>query len=82
MEDKICLAIFGSTNKVLKAEKIFKENGIPFKLLPTPKKLAKYCDIAISFSESRITDAKSILDKADVKVKGYYVKEGEDYAQV
>ncbi len=79
---EICFAIFGSTNKVLKAEKTLKKNSIPFKLMPTPKKLASYCDIAIVFNESKIIDVKNALDKANIKVKAYYIKKGDDYAQM
>ncbi len=78
-EDRMCFAIFGSTNKVLKAEKILKENEISFKLSPTPKKLTAYCDIAVTFSESKIVEVKNVLDKVKIKVKAYYIKEGDDY---
>lgn len=80
--DETCFAIFGSTNKVLKAEKALKKNSIPFKLMPTPKKLAAYCDIAIAFNESKLIDVKNALDNANIKVKAYYIKQGDDYAEM
>ncbi|OGP31905.1 MAG: hypothetical protein A2073_02465 [Deltaproteobacteria bacterium GWC2_42_11] len=82
MEKRVCFAVFGSTNSVLKAEKVFKKNNIPFKLMPTPKQLAPYCDISITFSESRIKDVKDMLNNANIRVKGYYIKNGEEYVEV
>ncbi|MBI5682216.1 MAG: DUF3343 domain-containing protein [Deltaproteobacteria bacterium] len=67
-------------NTVLKAEKILKRHEIPFKLMPTPKKIALHCDISILFDESMMTNIQTILKNACIKAKGYYIKKGDDYA--
>ncbi|MDW8003005.1 MAG: DUF3343 domain-containing protein [Deltaproteobacteria bacterium] len=42
-------ALFNSTSHVLAAEKILKNRGIPYKLIPVPRTLSSDCGICIRF---------------------------------
>lgn len=75
------IATFGSTHKALKAEKVLKENKIPFKLMPTPKKLATFCDLAITFEEKERQAVEQILKDFRINTT-IYKKEGEGYVKV
>ncbi len=76
------IATFGSTHKALKAEKVLKEKGIPFKLIPTPKKLAAFCDLAISYEEKDRTAVETAFRDSSVKAAAIYGKEGDEYVKV
>lgn len=73
---------FGSTHKALKAEKVLKEHGLPFRLMPTPKTLAAFCDLCIAFQEQDREAIENALKDAGVKPAAIYRKEGDDYAQM
>lgn len=71
---------FGSTHKVLKAEKILKENDITFRLNPAPKEIAKYCALVITVEDEETVDIiKKLLLENDLPVKGIFKKEGESF---
>jgi hypothetical protein len=76
------LITFGSTHKALKAEKILKEKNIPFKLIPTPKALATFCDLSLSFQEQDREAVENTLKNAGVKTVATYRKEGDEYVKV
>lgn len=76
------IAIFGSSYKALKAEKLLKGKGVPFRLIPAPRGLALYCDLAITFKKEVIGDVEKALKDGGIKVAAYYAREGERYVEV
>ena len=76
------IATFGSTHKTLKAENVLKEKDIPFKLIPTPKKLAAFCDLAISYEDKDRTAVETAFRDNSVKTAAIYGKEGDEYVKV
>lgn len=44
------VAIFHSIHRVLKAEKILKEAGVAFLLIPVPRQLTSDCGLALRFA--------------------------------
>lgn len=70
------LLAFGSTHKVLKAEKILKEKGVTFRLNPAPPSLAAYCDLVITVSEESLSGANAVLMAAKLKPKAVYKADG------
>lgn len=44
------VAIFHSIHRVLKAEKILKQAGVEFLLIPVPRQLTSDCGLALRFS--------------------------------
>ncbi|MCE5275163.1 MAG: DUF3343 domain-containing protein [Syntrophaceae bacterium] len=52
--------LFDSVNAALLAEKLLKEEGVPFKLIPVPKSLSSDCGVCIRIDaddEARAVDA-------------------------
>jgi len=76
------IATFGSTHRALKAEQVLKRKGIVFKLIPTPKQIAVYCDLAVSFEDKDLTTVETIFRDNSVKTAAMYVKKGDGYVKV
>ena len=76
------LLAFGSTHRVLKAESVLKEKGVPFRLNPAPSSLSAYCDLVITVSEDTLLDAKAALTVAKLTPKAVYKAEGVAYVKV
>ncbi|MBI3756240.1 MAG: DUF3343 domain-containing protein [Deltaproteobacteria bacterium] len=76
------IATFGSTHKVLKTEKILKEKDIPFRLMPTPKTFAAYCDLCITFQEHDREAVENALHDAGIKAAAIYRKQGDEYVKM
>ena len=76
------LLAFGSTHKVLKAENVLKQKGVPFRLNPAPSSLAAYCDIVITVSEDALSDASAALIAVKLKPKAVYRVEAGAYVKV
>ncbi len=54
--------LFETVSQAMKAEKILKAEGIPFKLIPIPKEISPDCGICLRFTtdlERKITDVLS-----------------------
>ncbi len=76
------LLAFGSTHKVLKAENVLRQKGVPFRLNPAPSSLAAYCDIVITVSEESLPGANAALITVKLKPKAVYKAEGGTYVKV
>jgi hypothetical protein len=55
------VAIFHSIHRVLKAEKILKQEGVPFLLIPVPRQLTSDCGLALRFSPEARENLLEIL---------------------
>ena len=44
-----CVVLFDSVSHVMKAEKVLKEAGIPYKLIPVPKSISSDCGVCVRF---------------------------------
>jgi hypothetical protein len=44
-----CVALFHSVSHVMKAEKILKEAGIHYKIIPVPKSISPDCGVCVRF---------------------------------
>lgn len=47
--DKKFVILFKAVSYALKAEKILKQEGVPYKLIPVPKHISPDCGICLSF---------------------------------
>jgi hypothetical protein len=52
-----CVALFHSVSHVMKAEKILKEAGIHYKIIPVPKSISPDCGVCVRF----VTDMKETV---------------------
>ena len=44
-----CVALFEAVSHVMKAEKILKQAGIPYKIIPVPESISSDCGVCIRF---------------------------------
>ena len=64
---------FASVHFVMKAEKIFKKEGIDIRLIPTPRKISSDCGMAIEAHYENIERIKTILGNHKCGVDGIYI---------
>jgi hypothetical protein len=44
-----CVALFDSVSHVMKAEKLLKEAGLQYKIIPVPKSISSDCGVCVRF---------------------------------
>jgi hypothetical protein len=64
--------LFPSIHYALRAEKLLKEKGIPYKLVPVPRQLSSDCGVGLRFSWEEKEEIEAALKKAGVKKDGIY----------
>jgi hypothetical protein len=61
------VVLFTSVSHALRAEKILKEAGIPFKLIPVPRHISSDCGVCLRFSPAyRKQIEEALAGKVDV----------------
>jgi hypothetical protein len=62
------VALFYSTSGALMAEKLFKREGIPHKIIPVPRHISSDCGVCLRFSPTERERAENILaGKVDIQ---------------
>ena len=54
------VALFDAVSRVLKAEKILRQAGIPYKIIPVPKSISSDCGVCVRF----LPEQKEIIMEA------------------
>jgi hypothetical protein len=49
-KESYTVAIFESVSHAMRAEKLLKETGIPFKLIPVPRHISSDCGVCLKFA--------------------------------
>jgi hypothetical protein len=75
------VAIFHSIHRVLKAEKILKEAGVDFLLIPVPRKLTSDCGLALRFSPDVKENLLGTLTAAGLSPVEMYQRSGGEYLE-
>lgn len=57
------VVLFDSVHHAVQAEKILKEEGVPFKLVPVPRHISSDCGVCIRFSAGDRSRVVDILDR-------------------
>lgn len=70
-ENRYRVMLFFSVNGAMKAEKILKEAGIPYKLIPVPRHLSSDCGLALRFRVEEEDRVKELVE-GKVQIKGIY----------
>ena len=66
-ETSFLVVVFASTTYVLKAEKILKNMGVPYKLIPVPRHISSDCGVCIRFMKQDLEQVEQALqDKAEI----------------
>ena len=55
------IALFDSTSGALMAEKLFKRDGIPYKIIPVPRNISSDCGVCLRFSATERERAEKTL---------------------
>ncbi len=63
-EGDFYVVLFPSVSHAMKSEKILKEKGIPFKLIPVPKSISSDCGVCIRFTSENRTAVQGALSTA------------------
>jgi hypothetical protein len=67
-ETSYLIALFYSTSGALMAEKLFKKEGIPHKIIPVPRHISSDCGVCLRFSASERERAEATLaGKVDIQ---------------
>ncbi len=76
------VAIFNSIHRVMKAEKLLKEQKLPILLIPVPRSLASDCGLAIRYGAPVREQVEQTLAAARVAPEEIYIKEGKSYRRI
>lgn len=70
--EKYFLIMAGSTNHMLRGERLIREAGIKTELVPAPSEYGSVCAIAIKVSEKTVKKAEKILSANNISLYGIY----------
>jgi len=76
------IAIFHSIHRVLKAEKILKQAGVDFLLIPVPRQLTADCGLALRFSPEAKAGLLKTLATADLPPTEMFQRSDGGYQEV
>lgn len=73
MENEIYAVLtFESTHHAISGEKVFKEAGLQFKTIPTPREITSSCGLSIRFDLEDLEVAKKNIEETNLAIKGMY----------
>ncbi len=64
--------VFRSTSQALKAERILKEAGAEFLVIPTPRQISASCGLAVKVTLPDVGITRSVLLDKKVDIEGVY----------
>lgn len=76
------VAIFHSIHRVLKAEKILKEAGVAFLLIPVPRQLTSDCGLALRFAPEEKVRLLDILTTSDLTPAELHQRQKDAYLEI
>jgi hypothetical protein len=62
------VVLFHTNSAALRAEKILVANGLPVKLIPTPREFSSDCGIALRFSRQEEARVRELLESSRVEM--------------
>jgi hypothetical protein len=79
VNDQDFVAIFHSIHRVLKAEKVLKEAGVAFLLIPVPRQLTSDCGLALRIAPQDRDAVDAVLADHGLLPAELHQKAGETY---
>ena len=70
-----CVFLFESVHRVMKAEKVLKEEGIAVDLIPVPREISSECGMAVELSKGSEEKALLILRENKISMTECYTKD-------
>ncbi len=80
VKDGDYVAIFNSIHRVMKAEKLLKERGLPILLIPAPRTLKSDCGLALRYAAADREAVEKVLAEEELLPEEVYVKKGDVYS--
>lgn len=62
MKSGYLVALFASVSHVMKAEKVLKEAGVDYKIIPVPKSISTDCGVCVRFLPEERDALVTVLD--------------------
>lgn len=72
IEQQFYVIVFESTHYAIAAEKLFKDSGYKFDVIPTPREITHSCGLSIKFDLDNIQDINKEMEEAHIVIKGIY----------
>ena len=66
MPKEHCLLTFASTHAALRSEKLLRQRGVPFLLIPTPREISAGCGLTLRVLCDQVQEVQEILAAAGV----------------
>ena len=63
---------FESTHHPISGEKVFKEAGLKFKTIPTPREITSSCGLSIRFNLDDLENIVEKIKETELAIKGVY----------
>jgi hypothetical protein len=79
VRDNDLVAIFHSIHRVMKAEKILKQERADILLIPVPRQLTSDCGLAIRYSEQERDRVQQLLRREDLLPSELYRYNGREF---
>ena len=73
------VAVFHSVHRVLKAEKVLKEAGATFCLIPAPRQISADCGLALSFAPDVRAEIEALLNQAGLPIVALWAMQSGSY---
>ncbi|MDR1079535.1 MAG: DUF3343 domain-containing protein [Deltaproteobacteria bacterium] len=74
------ILVFASNTRILEAEELLEEGGLPFILVPVPKEVNPNCGLAISLREGDRDLILPALADAGLMPQSAYLRRGDEFA--
>lgn len=82
VKDGDYVAIFNSVHRVMKAEKLLKEQKLPILLIPAPRALSSDCGLAVRYAAADRVRVEALLAVAGLLPEEIYKKDGDRYSKI
>lgn len=69
--------LFPSIHFALRAEKLLKEKGIPYKLIPVPRHISSDCGVCLRIAWEEKEEVLTLLAQEEVKIDGIHLLENK-----
>jgi len=79
VQDEDVVAIFHSIHRVMKAEKLLKQQRVEMLLIPVPRQLTSDCGLAIRLRPESRQRAAEVLAAAELLPAELYLRRGDGY---
>ena len=74
------IIVFKNTLEAMNGEKVLKEEGFNFRMMPTPTVITQSCGICVRIEDENYID--EIIKRNIIKYKGIYIKEDNIFKEV